>query len=91
MTTTNVVKVDYIEGEYDGRGDDGFAKRMPKGYSGGRRNRSVGDDDDDLDAYGDAGRSDQMGDGLIGHSGGQVPSEKPSTGAKTANQRLTDD
>ena len=65
VTTTNVVKVDYIEGEYADRDDDGFAKRMPQGYSRDRRYRSI----DDAVGYGDDG-SDQMGNGLVNGSGG---------------------
>ena len=34
VTTNEVVKVDYIEGEYEQISEDGFKKRLPNGYDG---------------------------------------------------------
>ena len=34
VTTNTMVKVDYIEGEYDQQTEDGFRKKQPRGYNG---------------------------------------------------------
>ena len=39
--TTNVIEVDYIDANYEHDGDDGFAKRGPKGYNGSKARRIV--------------------------------------------------
>lgn len=60
---TNVVKVDYIEAEYEGKDDQGFAKRAPRGYNGskardghyllpGEDQDGVGDGDGNTAGYG---------------------------------------
>ena len=46
VTNTNVVQVDYIDAEYDGKDRNGFAKRAAGGYNGGKATKKKGDGDD---------------------------------------------
>ena len=47
-TNTNVVKVDYIEGEYEKRNQKGFDKRRGPGYNGSKASgKKKGGDDGD--------------------------------------------